>query len=69
MDREVCGVCGAWKGDDELIALRQDIAAARALLREANEMLAEAIVCGPKLREYTPLRQRINAALAGEKSA
>lgn len=37
---------------------------ARALLREANEMLAEAIVCGPKLRKYMPLRQRINAALA-----
>lgn len=44
-----------------------DLATARALLREANEMLAEAIVCGPKLREYTPLRQRIAAALAGEK--
>lgn len=44
-----------------------DLAAARTLLREANEMLAEAIVCGPKLREYMPLRQRIVAALAGEK--
>lgn len=40
--------------------------AARALLRETNEMLAEAIVCGPKLRKYMPLRQRIVAALRGQ---
>ena len=39
---------------------------ARALLRESNEMLAEAIVCGPKLRKYMPLRSRINATLKGD---
>ena len=51
---------------DECDALQSDLAAARALLKQANEMLAEAIVCGPKLREYMPLRQRIVAALAGK---
>lgn len=49
---------------DKIDKLQADLAVQRELLKEANEMLAEAIVCGPKLREYTPLRQRIDAALA-----
>lgn len=30
MDRTVCGVCGSWLGDDELLALRAEVAALRA---------------------------------------
>ena len=51
---------------DCLKKLRAERDEARALLRESNEMLAEAIVCGPKLRKYMPLRSRINATLKGD---
>lgn len=45
-----------------------ELAVVLALLRETDEMLVEAIVCGSRLCKYMPLRTRIVATLAGEKS-
>lgn len=38
MDRTICGVCGSWLGDDELIALRKEVEKIR---RNVNTIIKE----------------------------